>query len=428
MTFVDRVTVKLIAGNGGAGAASFRHEPYVPLGGPDGGDGGKGGDIVFVVDTNKSTLLDLRYHRTIRAEHGEKGKNKKMHGASAEDVIVKIPQGTVVKNKETGQIIADLTQPNQTQIIAHGGKGGRGNFRFKTAKNPAPEFCEQGELGEQMEVEIELKLLADVGLVGYPSVGKSTILSMVSVAKAKIGEYDFTTLIPQLGVVELKNGLSFVLADLPGLIQGASQGKGLGFEFLRHIERCRVLLHVIDMSGETGRDPVQDYKDIRNELETYQYRLLERPEVVIANKMDVETAQENLERFKKEYPDVDVYPCSAIIHEGLEPALNKCAELLTVTPMFPLLEETTRKTGVVYTYQPPKKPFFVTKLSKGKWNVQGPRIDQLFEHNQLKTEDDIRRLSHDLKVYGVEKELREAGAEDGDKIYIRDYEFTFEDF
>ena len=426
--FVDRVTVKLFAGNGGAGAATFRHEPFVPLGGPDGGDGGKGGDIVFVADTNKSTLLDLRYHRNIRAENGERGKSKKMHGADGEGVIVKVPQGTIVKDLATGRMIADLTGANQSEIIAHGGRGGRGNFRFKTARNPAPEFSEQGELGDVLEVEVELKLLADVGLVGYPSVGKSTVLSVASVAKPKIGDYDFTTLVPQLGVVKVNREVSFVMADLPGLIRGASEGKGLGIEFLRHIERCRVILHVIDMAGSSGRDPLQDYEDIRKELGQYKYRLLERPEVVLAIKMDLDGASENLERFRKAHPDLPVYGASAIINEGLEGALKKCAELLQVTAPFPLEEEITRASGVVYTYEPPKKPFTVTKIAKGKWNVQGPRIDQLFHDNPLKTEEDIRRLSHDLKVFGIEHQLREKGAEDGDLIYIRDYEFTFEDF
>lgn len=426
--FVDRVNVKLIAGDGGPGAATFRHEPYVPLGGPDGGDGGNGGDVIFEVDTNKSTLLDLRYSKVIRAENGGRGMSKKMHGADGKSVVVRVPQGTIVKEKEDGRLIADLAAKGQSAVIARGGRGGRGNFRFKTPRNTAPEFAEQGGLGEKLEVTVELKLLADVGLVGYPSAGKSTILSVCSVAKPKIGEYDFTTLVPQLGVVQLKNGASFVMADLPGLIRGASEGKGLGIEFLRHIERCRVLMHVVDMSASSGRDPLQDYEDIRRELGSYQGRLLERPEVVIANKMDLDGAQENLKRFRKKHPSLAVYPCSAIIAEGLNPALSKAAELLSVTPQFPLSEGRGEDQGVVYKYTAPKKMFEVSKLEKGKWNVQGPKIDQLFENNRMEKEQDILRMAHDLKALGVERVLRRKGAEDGDIIYIRDYVFTFEDF
>lgn len=425
--FVDRVNVKLVAGNGGAGNASFRHEPFVPYGGPFGGDGGKGGDVIFMVDTNKSTLLDLRYNKVITATDGENGKTKKMHGADGLDTIVRVPLGTSIIDKESGHLLADLTLKDQKAIIAHGGRGGRGNFHFKTSRNPAPEYAEQGGLGEELEVKVELKLLADVGLVGYPSVGKSTLLSMVSVAKPKIADYPFTTLQPNLGVVQLKNGASFVMADLPGLVKGASLGKGLGIQFLQHIERCRVIMHLIDMSGSTGRDPLQDYEDINNELKSYKYRLSERPQVVLANMMDLPGANENLIRFKEKYPELDVYPTCTIINEGLEKPLNKVAELLTTTPLFPL-EDTNEHQGVIYTYVPKEPDFTVYKLSKGKWGVQGKRIDQLFQTNPLMTEDDIRRLSHDLGKLGVEKALKDKGADRSDIIFIKDYQFTFEDF
>ncbi|MDO5085605.1 MAG: GTPase ObgE, partial [Erysipelotrichaceae bacterium] len=281
--FIDRVKIKLKAGDGGNGIVSFRREKYVPLGGPNGGDGGKGGSIIFKVDTNKSTLLDLRYNRLIVAENGSNGKVKKMHGADGEDIIIKVPQGTIVKNALTDEILADLVHVNQEAIIAKGGKGGRGNYHFASGRNSAPEFAENGQLGEKLEVQIELKLLADVGLVGFPSVGKSTLLSVVSKAKPEIADYHFTTITPNLGVVSVGDGRSFVMADLPGLIEGASLGKGLGHQFLRHIERCRVIIHVIDMGGHDGRDPLEDYRIINEELGNYQYRLLERPQVVIAN-------------------------------------------------------------------------------------------------------------------------------------------------
>ena len=289
--FVDQVKVNVKAGNGGNGIVSFRHEKYVAYGGPFGGDGGKGGDVIFEADPNMITLMDLRYHRKIKATPGENGKTKKMHGANGQDTIVKVPLGTIVKHADTGQIVADLTQPHQQQIVAHGGRGGRGNYHFKSSRNTAPKYAEDGKPGEEFDCIVELRVLADVGLVGFPSVGKSTFLDAVSRAHPEIGDYPFTTRAPNVGVVETKDGRSFILADLPGLIEGASQGKGLGHEFLKHIERCRVILHVIDMGGEEGRDPVQDYKIINDELGSYQMRLLERPQIVVVNKMDLDAAK-----------------------------------------------------------------------------------------------------------------------------------------
>lgn len=297
--FVDHVKIYVKGGDGGDGMVAFRREKYVPNGGPAGGDGARGGNVVFEVEEGLRTLMDFRYKRHFKAERGEHGMSKGMHGRRAEDLIVKVPPGTVVMNAETKTVIADLVEHGQQAIIAKAGRGGRGNCRFATPSNPAPELAEKGEPGQELEVILELKVLADVGLVGFPSVGKSTLLSVVSSAKPKIGAYHFTTIVPNLGMVETDDGRSFAMADLPGLIEGAHQGVGLGMQFLRHIERTRVIVHVIDMSGMEGREPYDDYVTINNELEQYNLRLLERPQIIVANKMDMPNAEENLEEFKR---------------------------------------------------------------------------------------------------------------------------------
>lgn len=425
--FIDRVKIKLKAGKGGNGLVAFRREKYVPLGGPSGGDGGKGGDIIFEVDTNKSTLLDLRYNRLLVAENGGVGKTKKMHGADGEDILVKVPAGTIVKDAETGSMLADLTKPKQRAIIAKGGKGGRGNWHFATGRNSAPDYCEQGEPGEEKEVQIELKLLADVGLVGFPSVGKSTLLSVVSKAKPEIAEYHFTTLVPNLGVVQVPDGRSFVMADLPGLIEGASQGKGLGHQFLKHIERCRVLIHIVDMGSNDGRDPVEDYRIINNELEQYQMRLLERPQVVLANKMDLENAEENLKRFKKAYPDVLVYPTVTIIAEGLDEVLYKVADLLSVTPEFPLTNEEEVEEGVLYKFEPEAPAFIIHNLGNHQWKLEGERVMKLFEMTDFNNESNVYRFGTTLRKMGVDDALRKAGCQEGDLIFIKEFSFEFVD-
>ena len=426
--FVDRVKLKLRAGNGGNGIVSFRREKYVPLGGPNGGDGGKGGSIIFQVDSNKSTLLDLRYNKLIKAGHGGVGKTKKMHGADGEDVIIRVPIGTIVKDARTHAVLADLTKDEQSAVIAKGGKGGKGNWHFATSRNSAPEFCEMGQPGEEKEIEVELKLLADVGLVGFPSVGKSTLLSVVSAAKPEIAEYPFTTLVPNLGVVQVKDGRSFVMADLPGLIEGAAEGKGLGHQFLRHIERCRVLIHILDMSGADGRDPIEDYKIINKELSEYQMRLLERPQIILANKMDMDHAEENLKRFKEIYPDLEVFPTCTIIHEGVDEVLYKAADLLAVTPEFPLYnEDESVSEGVLFKFTPKEKPFTIHRLGEHLWNVEGERIQKLFEMSRFETEMDTIRFGLELKKLGVDDALREAGVEEGDIVGIADYQFEFTD-
>lgn len=423
--FIDRVKMKLKAGNGGNGLVAFRREKYVPLGGPAGGDGGKGGSIIFEADSNKSTLLDLRYSKQLTAEHGGGGKPKKMHGADGKDIIVKVPLGTLVKDLETGGLLADLTHPGQQAVIAKGGKGGRGNWHFATGRNTAPDYCEQGEAGEGLEVQVELKLLADVGLVGFPSVGKSTLLSVVSKARPEIADYPFTTLTPNLGLVQVPDGRSFVMADLPGLIEGASEGRGLGHQFLRHIERCRVIVHVIDMGAHDGRDPLEDYRIINQELKQYEMRLLERPQIVLANKMDLEPAEENLRRFREAFPDIPVFPTVTIIAEGLDEALYKVADLLAVTPEFPMTGETEQEEGVLYKFVPKAPDFTVTNMGNHQWKLEGPRVEKLFGMTDFSVDSQVYRFGQSLHRIGVDEALREKGAQDGDLVFIKDFQFEF---
>lgn len=428
MQFIDRVKIKVKAGDGGNGMVSFRREKYVPLGGPDGGDGGDGGSVIFVVDEGRSTLLDLRYNKKIVASSGEKGKTKKMHGAYGDDVYVKVPSGTIVRDLSTGNIIADLTRRDQKAVIAKGGRGGKGNWHYKSAKNTAPEYAQKGMPGEAKEIEVELKVLADVGLVGFPSVGKSTLLSVVSKARPEIAEYHFTTIQPNLGMVQVPDGRSFVMADLPGLIEGAAQGRGLGHQFLKHVERCRVILHVIDMGAFDGRDPLEDYEIINKELGEYEYRLLERPQIVVANKMDLDDAEENLRRFKEKYPDVPVYEATTLIAEGLDQVLYKAADLLEVTPEFPLFDSTNDDAqGVLYKFEEEKPKFSIKNHGNGVWEVVGEEVELAYHLSKLETNEGAQRFARKLRTLGVDQALREAGCVDGDTIVICDIEFDFVD-
>ena len=318
-----------------------------------------------------------------------------------------------------------MTEPHQQTIICKGGRGGRGNFHFRSSRNTAPKYAELGTLGEEFDCVVELRVLADVGLVGFPSVGKSTLLDAVSRAKPEIGDYPFTTISPNVGVVQVKDGRSFIMADLPGLIEGASTGKGLGHQFLRHIERCRVIVHVLDMGAEEGRDPLEDYRIINEELGSYQIRLLERPQIVVANKMDLEDAQKNLERFKEKYPDVEVYPTTTIIHEGLEPVLKRAADLLAVTPAFPIVTEGTSNEGVTYTFEEKKSDLQVTKLGDHLWEISGPRIERVFNIQKLNTEEDYFEFANKMRYLGIDTALREAGCMDGDTVQMLGYQFDF---
>ena len=423
MKFIDRVKIYVQAGTGGNGTVAFRREAHVPKGGPSGGDGGRGGSVIFVATNSLSTLLDLRYYREYKAQNGEKGHAKKMHGADADDLVIRVPVGTCVYDDDTGNIIADLTKDGQRAVIAKGGRGGRGNARFASSRNPAPKICENGEPGEKFNLRVELKLLADVGLVGFPSVGKSTLLSVVSKARPQIADYHFTTIVPNLGVIQVKDGRSFVMADLPGLIEGASQGKGLGHQFLRHIERCRVIVHIIDMSGSEGRDPYEDYVTINKELGEYEYRLLERPQIIVANKMDGDEAEENLKKFKEKLGDQKVFPIIAPIHEGIDAVLYAVADALETAPDFFNQEE--EQESVLYTYKEEEKPFTIHNKGNGVWEVTGKKVERLVQMASFTTDDGFQRFALQIRNMGIDDALREAGCEDGDTVRLYDFEFEF---
>lgn len=428
--FVDHVKIFVRGGDGGDGMVAFRREKYVPNGGPAGGDGGHGGNVVFEVEEGLRTLMDFRYKRIFKAERGEHGMSKGMHGGKSKDLIIKVPPGTVVMNAETKEVIADLVEHGQQAIIAKAGRGGRGNCRFSTPSNPAPELAEKGEPGQELDIILELKVLADVGLVGYPSVGKSTLLSVVSAAKPKIGAYHFTTIVPNLGMVETDDHRSFAMADLPGLIEGAHQGVGLGMQFLRHIERTRVIVHVIDMSGMEGRDPYDDFIKINSELEQYNLRLLERPQIIVANKMDMPDAEENLIEFKKKIgEDIKIFPVSAISRKGLKPVLFEIADLLEVTPEFLLfdLEEEESDAVVLYKHESEGGDIEITRDDDGSFILSGYTIERLFKMTDFSREDGIRRFARQLRAMGVDEKLRERGAENGDTVRLMEFEFDFID-
>ncbi len=426
MNFIDKAIITVNSGKGGDGVVAFRREAHVPKGGPAGGDGGRGGSIIFLATNSLSTLLDLKYNRLYKARPGGNGMAKKMHGADAPDMVVKVPVGTVIYDNFTGKLLADLTEDGQKVVIAKGGRGGRGNARYATSRNPAPTICERGEPGIELELRVELKLLADVGLVGFPSVGKSTLLSVVTAAKPEIADYHFTTIVPNLGVVKVRDGRSFVMADLPGLIEGASQGKGLGYQFLRHIERCRVIVHIIDMAGSEERDPYEDYVTINKELESYQYHLMERPQIVVANKMDLDGAEENLEIFKQKVgEDVKVFPLIAPIHEGIDALLYAIADTLENTPYFSI-EDESDEDSVLYTYEEEdQNAFEIMNEGNGVWTITGDRVERMVQMASLNTDDGFKNFAIKMRNYGVDDALRAAGAQDGDTVRILDFEFEF---
>ena len=420
--FIDETNIKVIAGSGGDGCTAFRREKYVEMGGPFGGNGGKGSDIIFKVDTGLHTLVDLRYMKTIKGKKGENGSGKNMDGKSADDIIIKVPQGTVVSDFDTGLVIADLKEKDDMVVVAKGGRGGRGNTAFKTLANPAPNFSENGEPGEERILKVELKLLADVGLVGLPSVGKSTFLSKVSKATPKIADYHFTTLSPNLGVVKTVDNRSFVMADLPGLIEGASQGVGLGDKFLRHIERTKVIAHIVDMSGLEGRDPFDDYQVINKELENFSPKLLKKPMVVIANKMDMPEAKKNLEEFKKKV-NVEVYPISAITSSNLNEVLIKLADLVDKEPNTPLYDKETYLSHVLYKFEE-EKPFTIEK-ENDTYIIRGKNVEKMFRMTNFQSDEGIERFIRQLRKLGIDEELEKMGIEEGSIVKILDYEFEY---
>lgn len=423
--FVDEVEIRVEAGNGGDGCTAFRREKFVPMGGPYGGNGGHGSDIIFKVDEGLHTLLDLRYQKLIKGKKGENGRGKNQHGKGAEPIIIKVPQGTVVTDLDTGLIIADLSKKENQEIIAKGGRGGRGNTAFKTQTNTAPDYSENGEEGEKKNLKVEVKMLADVGLVGLPSVGKSTIISMVSRSKPKIAAYHFTTLHPNLGVVKASDGRSFVMADLPGLIEGASEGEGLGDKFLKHIERTKVIAHVIDMGASEGRDPYEDYVLINKELKAFNEKLTKKPQIIIANKMDLTNAKEELEKFRQKVgPEIEIYEISAATNQGLQKVIDRLADLVDEVPNSPLYEDSQIESHVLYKFKK-EEPFTITRDDDGTWAIQGKEVERIFKMTKFSSDEAAYKFAKKLSRMGIDQKLEELGAEEGDQVRILDFYFDY---
>ena len=423
--FIDLVKMEVEAGKGGDGIVAYRRELKVERGGPFGGSGGKGGTIIFKGSEGLSTLLDLRYNKVLKGNPGEKGRNKGQFGANAEDTYVSVPVGTTIFDDKTGRVIGDITENGQEVVVAKGGRGGRGNMAFATGIMKCPDFCEKGEPGEHKFIRCELRVLSDCGLVGFPSVGKSTLISAVSAAKPKIAAYHFTTLVPNLGMVRLPDGRDFVMADLPGIIEGAHQGAGLGLQFLRHIERCKVIVHIIDMAATDGRDPYEDYVTINNELKEYKMNLANRPMIIVANKMDQPEAIENLKKFKERVNE-DIICISAYTKDNLNELLYKIADTLENTEAFSLFEEDENDV-VEYTLKEEEKFFEIEVQSDGVFNVHGEGIERLFKMTDFESDTGQHRFARQLRTYGVDDALRKLGVKNGDLVRILDFEFEFID-
>lgn len=427
MQFIDRTTIKVIAGNGGNGKSAFRREKFVAKGGPSGGDGGRGADIVFVVDNNMNTLLDFRYHRKFQGKNGENGDIKNQYGHNAPPCIVKVPQGTLVKDADTGEILADLVEIGQQAVIAKGGRGGRGNAKFATSANRAPTFAELGEPGETRNLLLELKLLADVGLVGYPSVGKSSLVAAVSAARPEIAEYHFTTITPVLGVVnvgELGDERTFVMADIPGLIDGASEGVGLGHDFLRHVERTKVIIHIVDASGIEGRDPVEDYYKINRELKIYSEKIARRPQILAANKMDLPGAAENFDRLKElaEKEGIRIFPISAVTRQGTQDLINHVAKVLDE-----YVEEPDTEEGIkVYdTQEEDPDKVTISRNDAGDFIVSSRSLNKLVAMTNFGNDEAVRRFQYIWRIKGIDKKLIERGIKEGNTVRIGEMEFEY---
>ncbi len=420
--FIDRARIFVKAGDGGNGMSSFRREKYVPKGGPSGGDGGRGGDVVLVVDENLNTLIDFRYKRQFKALAGGNGQTSNMHGRGAEPLYIAVPPGTVARDEATGQILADLTEAGQEVVVARAGRGGRGNARFVNSVNRAPTFAERGEPGAERWLNLELKVLADVGLVGYPSVGKSSILARVSAAKPEIAAYHFTTLSPILGVVSIREGQSFVLADIPGLIEGAHEGVGLGHDFLRHIERTRVLIHVLDVSGMEGRDPIEDYRKINHELQQYNERLARRPQIIAANKMDLPEGQENFDRVAEfmKAEGREIFPISAATGEGMPELMERAWKMLAE------YVEEPEATEEVVVYEPtPNEEYSIRRDDDGAYVVEGKNLEKLVAMTNFDDDEGLRRFQNIWRKVGIDEALKERGIKEGDTVRIKDMEFEF---
>ncbi len=419
--FIDHARVFVKGGDGGNGVVAFRREKYVPLGGPSGGDGGRGGNVVFIADEGMSTLMDFRYNRHFKAARGVHGQGKNMHGAGAQNLVVRVPAGTVIKDDESGEVIADLVSPGQEAVVARGGRGGKGNARFATSLNKAPSFAENGEPGEERWIRLELKLLADAGLVGFPNAGKSTLISRISAARPKIADYPFTTLVPNLGVVETRQHDSFVVADIPGLIEGAHEGAGLGHDFLRHIERTRVIIFVLDAAQTDERDIVEDYRILRRELELHNPDLARRPYVVVANKMDVPEASDNALRLEESLQGEKIFRISAVTGEGVNDLVDKIYQLLQEHNQ--IEEIHTGEERVIRRFEE-EAPFEIN-IVDGVFEVSGNRIEKLVAMTNLDNEDALLRFQRTINHMGLENALRARGIKPGDTVRIRDLEFDY---
>lgn len=425
--FADRAKIFIKSGRGGDGHVSFRRELYVPSGGPDGGDGGKGGDIIFEVDDGLNTLVDFRQVRKYIAKSGEPGGKKRCHGASAKNLVIKVPEGTIIKEFESGKVIADMSGENRREVILKGGKGGQGNMHYATATMQAPKYAQPGQEGQELWVMLELKVIADVGLVGFPNVGKSTLLSHVSNARPKIANYHFTTLDPHLGVVDLENGAGFVMADIPGLIEGASEGVGLGHDFLRHIERTKVLIHVVDAASTEGRDPVEDIRAINKELKAYNPELEHRPQVIAANKIDAiyEGDENPVERIRKAFePEgIAVYPISAVASTGIKELLYGVFKLLKEVKTGPVIFE--REFDISQLQAGANLPYAVEKNSAGEYVIEGPRIEKMLGYTNLESEKGFLFFQNFLKDCGILDELEKAGIKEGDTVRMYGLAFDY---
>ena len=423
--FTDYVKIIAKAGNGGNGAISFRREKYVAAGGPDGGDGGKGGDIYFEVDPDSNTLIDFRYNKKFKAENGKNGEGAHKFGKSGEDLYIKVPIGTIVRDAKTNRVLADLSHEGQKELILAGGRGGKGNSHFATSTRQAPRFAQDGEKGEEKELILELKLLADVGLIGFPNVGKSTFLSMTTSATPKIADYHFTTLEPNLGVVKTEYGDSFVIADIPGIIEGASEGTGLGLQFLRHIERTRLLLHVIDVSGSEGRNPVQDFNTINEELKKYSEKLSERTQIIVANKVDIlqdENLYKELEKTAKEH-NMEIFKISAATGDGIPELLKHVSEILKTLPKEDLIETENEK---VYTLDNKDDEYTIEK-EDGKFVIKGEAVERIMRRVNIEDNESLYYFQKSLDNLGVNERLKKMGIQEGDIVKIDDYELEWED-
>ena len=421
--FVDYAKIIIKSGNGGNGAATFRREKYVAAGGPDGGDGGRGGDVYFVVDADSNTLIDFRFTKKFKAEDGQNGSGSHRFGKSGEDIYIKVPLGTIVKDAESGKVIVDMSKPGQKELILKGGRGGKGNSHFATSTRQAPRFAIDGEKGKEKEIILELKLLADVGLLGFPNVGKSTILSRVTKATPKIADYHFTTIDPNLGVVKTEYGDSFVLADIPGIIEDASEGVGLGTQFLRHVERTRLLLHVIDVAGTEGRDPVDDFNKINAELEKYSEKLASRKQIIVANKIDSMQDEENfkaLEKLAKE-KDLEIFKISAVTGEGLNELFNYVAKLIKTLPKEEVVDIEER---IVYTLEEEQDQFEI-EVKGNEFIVTGPAVERLMGRVNIGDNESYHYMEKMLKKLGIEQALKDKGVKDGDTVKILEWEFEW---